>query len=154
MFSSAHLALGLIIGKVTGDYPTAIISSTALDLDHIWPHARNKVFSGFGLKKVWFKKFWQATTFDGDTSRNYLHSLFVLGAIFGIITIFSWTTALVFALGCLGHLLLDALDNTDLHIFYPFKFLNTIGFVRYYSKTEFWFTVCLFVIYFSLFLFI
>ena len=153
MFSTAHLALGLIIGKATGDYPTAIISSTALDLDHIWPHARNKVFSGFSFRKTWIKKFWHATTYDGDSSRNYLHSLFFLGAIFGIIAIFSWQTALIFALGCLGHLFLDTLDNTDLHIFYPFKFLNTIGFIRYYSKTEFWVTTGLFAVYFGMFLF-
>jgi membrane-bound metal-dependent hydrolase YbcI (DUF457 family) len=146
MLSSAHLALGLIIGKLTGDYPTAIISSTAIDLDHIWPQAKNKAFSSF-------KNFWQATTDEGDTSRTFFHNFFFLFFVAGIIALFSWITALIFALGCLGHFLLDALDNSDFYPLWPIKKWNTKGFIGYYSKFEFWLTIGLYLIFFSLFLF-
>jgi hypothetical protein len=37
MYSITHLALGLIIGKATGDYPAAILGSLMIDVDHFWP---------------------------------------------------------------------------------------------------------------------
>ena len=144
MYSSAHLAMGLIIGKITGDYPTAIISSLTIDLDHLIPFARQKAISSF-------KDFWKATKTSGqpdDTSRNIFHSVFIMGALSLVIAAFNRSVGGVFALGCLGHFLLDACDKDNFYPFYPWKQVNIHGFIKYYSRAELFFTLGLFLIYF------
>ena len=36
-----HLVFGLIIGKVTGNYPLAVLAAIAVDVDHIVPFAKS-----------------------------------------------------------------------------------------------------------------
>jgi len=141
MYSTAHLAAGLIIGKVTGDYPTAIISSVAIDLDHLVPFAKEGA-----LKNL--KHFWSKTKSAHDSSRSYLHSFFAWALITGTICLFNMPVGLVFGLGYLGHFLLDAIDNSEFYPFYPIKKWDTKGFIGYYSKAELIFTVILFAIFF------
>lgn len=140
MYSTAHVAAGLIIGKITGDYPTAIIGATAADFDHLIPFVKNKVLFSF-------KKIWHATTNDGDSSRNYLHSIFSWALISGVIMLFNLQVGLIFSIAYLSHFILDLLDNTDFWPFYPWKKINIKGFVGYFSKREFLFTVALVLVY-------
>jgi hypothetical protein len=146
MYSTAHLALGLIIGKVTGDYPTAIITSVALDFDHLWPHVKNKTI--FKIKEIW-----NQAKLSGDTSRNILHSFIFLVPMAVALWFFDHRIALVFIWSFLGHFFLDAIDDSDFWPLFPFKRINSKGFIGYYSRTEVVFTIILFLIYFSLFLF-
>ena len=141
MYSSAHLAMGLIIGKVTGDYPTAIISSLVIDFDHLIPYARQKVLSSWG-------KFWQATRASNTSNRNIFHSVFTMGGVSLIIALFNRHIGAVFALGCLGHFLLDAFDKDNFYPFYPWKKINIHGLIKYYSRAEFFFTLGLILVYF------
>lgn len=55
-----HFALGLIIGKVTGNYELAISISVLLDCDHFIALAKH------GKLKDW-KTFWEATTDSEDS---------------------------------------------------------------------------------------
>jgi len=141
MYSTAHLAMGLIIGKVTGDYPTAVISSVAIDIDHLIPFAKQKIIFNF-------KKMLKAAKTPHDSSRSYLHSFFAFGLLTGVICLINLPVGLVFGLGYLGHFLLDALDKDDLYPFFPIKRFNIHGFIGYYSKAELIFTVLLFLFYF------
>lgn len=143
MYSTAHLALGLIIGKATGDYPTAIISSVAIDLDHLIPHAKK----GFLFK---WGKIWQEAKSAHDSSRSYLHSFFGWAVLSGLICLFDLEIGLIFSLGYLGHFFLDTLDNSDFWPIFPIKKYNVKGFIGYYSKGEFFFTLLLYLIFFLL----
>ncbi|HNX11330.1 MAG TPA: metal-dependent hydrolase [bacterium] len=141
MYTTAHLAAGLIIGKLTGDYPTAIISSVAIDLDHLVPYAREGALGSV-------KKFLARTKSVHGSGRSYLHSFIAWGVITGILCIFSLKIGLVFGLGYLGHFLLDAVDNSDFYPLFPLKKWNTKGFIGYYSRAELIFTIVLFAIFF------
>jgi len=141
MYSSTHLAAGLIIGKLTGDYPTAIISSTAIDIDHLIPYVKNKII--FKPKEIW-----KTANRADDTNRSILHSFFALLILSGIVALFSVRAGAIFMLGYLSHFLLDALDDSDFHPFFPWKKFNTRGFVGYRSKVELAICLSLFAIWY------
>ncbi len=140
MYSTTHLALGLIIGKISGDYPAALIGSLAIDIDHLIPAIKNK--KSFNLKK-----FWNKTKDYKDSSRSYLHSLFSWFLISLIIFFFDSDFAIIFSIAYLGHFVLDALDNSSFYPFYPFKNFDIKGFIPYYSFRELVFSIFLFVIF-------
>jgi len=109
---------GLIIGKVTGNYPAALVGALAIDLDHLIPYLKHKVL--FDIKKLW-----KTITDPNDpygNQRNYLHSFFSL-IIIGLVSyiLFNTNLAIAFFLGYLSHLVLDALDQSDFYPFYPIK---------------------------------
>ena len=55
MFIVAHAAAGLIIGKVTNNYPIALVGSLVIDIDHLVPYVKHKVIFNPG-------KFWKTVT--------------------------------------------------------------------------------------------
>ncbi len=141
MYSTAHLAAGLIVGKLTGDYPTAIISAVAIDLDHLIPHVKNKII--FNVKEML-----RVAKSTHESSRSYLHNFIALIVLTVVVCLFNLRTGLVFGLGYLSHFLLDAIDDDDFYPLFPWKKFNTRGFIGYYSKAEFVFTIILFGVYF------
>lgn len=143
MYTTAHLAAGLIIGKITGDYPTALISSMAIDVDHLIPYAQQGI-----LFKP--KKFWRTTKDPKAGGRSFLHSFWAYAIIVVVICLFNLQVGLVFSLGYLGHFLLDFLDSSDFYPLYPLKKWDIKGFIGYFSKAELIFTLVLFAVYFLL----
>ena len=144
MFLLAHLAAGLIIGKLTQNYLVALIAALFVDIDHLIPYIKHKVI--FNLKK-----FWKTITNPKDPyggQRNYLHSIFGFILVSLIVFLFDQRIGIVFSLGYLSHLLLDVLDNSDFYPFYPIKEINIKGPVKYFSKAEFALTLILFIIFF------
>jgi membrane-bound metal-dependent hydrolase YbcI (DUF457 family) len=141
MYSTAHLAAGLIIGKLTGDYPTAIIGAVAIDLDHLIPHIKNKII--FNIKEIL-----RVSRNTHESSRSYLHSFIAFFALTGLVMAFNLRVGLVFGLGYLSHFLLDAIDDDDFYPLFPWKKFNTRGFIGYYSRSEFVFTLILLGVYF------
>ncbi len=141
MYSTAHLAAGLIIGKLTGDYPTAIIGAVAIDLDHLIPYVQKDII--FNLKKIL-----HSAKSTHDSARSYLHSFIAFPILTGLVMLFSFKTGLIFGLGYLSHFLLDAIDDDDFYPLFPWKKFNTRGFIGYYSRAEFVFTIILFGVYF------
>lgn len=128
-----HLALGLIIGKVTGSYEIAIATSVLLDCDHFIPLAKH------GLMKN-FKGFWKAITDSEDKfhdQRGILHNIFALLIIISLSSIiFGPQVALVVGLSHFGHIFLDAISDSDSWPFRPFSNFKLRGFIPYYSKYE------------------
>ncbi len=143
MFILAHLAAGLVIGKISGSYLPSLIGSLAMDLDHLIPYVRHKIlFSP--------KKFWDAITNPEDNygnQRNFLHSFIVWLPVSLISVAVSRNIGIVFSLAYLCHLLLDLIDGSDFHPFYPFK-LNIRGPIKYFSKPEVLFTAALLLVFF------
>ena len=82
MFIAAHLAIGLIIGKITNNYLFALIGALIIDIDHLIPYIKHKLIFNA-------KKFWKTVTDPKDpygNQRNYLHSFFAW-AIISIISV-------------------------------------------------------------------
>ncbi len=135
--------LGLIIGKLTGNYPAAIISSIAIDLDHVVSYFRHGI-----LSKP--RPLLQAlvTQHDpGHDQRNILHSLITWSAVSLFITIINPELGIIISLGYLGHLFLDALDQAEFYPFYPYKKVVIRGPVPYFSPAELVFNLLLLVVF-------
>lgn len=140
MYATTHLALGLVIGRLTGDYQAALIGSLIIDIDHLVPAFKEKrIFN--------FKKLWLLSKSSTDSARSFLHGIFPWIGLSTLICFFDLGFGLVFALGYFGHLLLDALDDSPLFILYPSKKINIKGFIPYFSLEEFIFSVTLFCAY-------
>jgi membrane-bound metal-dependent hydrolase YbcI (DUF457 family) len=140
-----HFALGLIIGKVTGNYILAVPISVLLDCDHFVALYKH------GEMKDW-KTFWKATTNSEDSygdQRGVLHTFFAI-FLTTLISyfVFSPFTALVVALSHLGHIFLDLISDADSWPFRPFSNFKVRGFVPYYSKHETVFFIGLIAIFF------
>ena len=143
MFILAHLAAGLIIGKISGNYLVSLIGALAMDLDHLIVYFKNKIILNP-------KKLWQTIINPDDpygNQRNFLHSFFAWLAISGIGMAINFGAGLVLPTSYLSHLFLDMIDSSDFHPFYPIK-LNIRGPIRYLSKSEMAFTFVMFFIFF------
>ncbi|OIO45584.1 MAG: hypothetical protein AUJ28_03945 [Parcubacteria group bacterium CG1_02_37_51] len=129
MYLGTHLAAGLIIGKITGDYTPAILGSVIGDVDHLYSYYKHGLFQS--VEK--FIKYARAKENPIDDERNYLHNVNVIFILSLIIMVFNFFTGLVFLIAYLSHLLLDALDHTDFYPFWPNRKINLRGPINFFS---------------------
>ena len=130
MTLSTHVLAGLIIGKITGDFPTALAGSLVMDLDHTISYFRHGIL--FKPRQL-FKAIHDEADPWGD-QRNFLHSIFSLVAISILLLTIDFNFGLVFSIAYFFHLVFDALDGADFYPFSPFKKFLIKGFVKYFSK--------------------
>ena len=128
-----HIILGFIIGKATGSYELAVLTSVAVDTDHLVSYARHGA-----LKSP--KLFWKAITDQEDPwgdQRGIFHNLLSLVILTSAAYfLFGQAISMIFGLSYAGHLLLDAISDSDSWFFRPFSNFRTRGFIPYYSKFE------------------
>lgn len=139
-----HAIAGLIIGKITGNYALAIGASTLIDIDHLQSYIK----SGVILKP---RLFWKTITDQNDpygNQRGYLHNIYVCLSISLLLFIVFKTSSIPLIVGWLGHLFLDALDNSDYWPLYPNKTINLRGFIPYATYQEGLFVMLLLIVYF------
>ena len=139
----SHLLAGLIIGKATGDYPTAIAGSMLIDLDHMVSYVRHG---------IWYKPraLFKVLTDENDPwgdQRNFLHNVVVWAVCSALLMFASFKFGTVFSIAWFFHLVFDAFDNADYYPFYPSKKFVIKGFVKYYSKQEIIFDLCLLAVF-------
>lgn len=137
-----HFLAGLIIGKITGDFPTAISGSLIIDLDHLISYWRHGIL--FNPNKLL-----KATLTESDPwgdQRNLLHSLFSFIAVSTTFLIINLKFGFVFSIAYFFHLVLDGLDGAAFYPFFPLKSFLIKGFIHYYSKQELIFALCLVLI--------
>ncbi|MCX6823773.1 MAG: metal-dependent hydrolase [candidate division SR1 bacterium] len=149
MTGPTHLAAGLIIGHLTGDYVTAIACSVLIDIDHLVPVIKDGFL--FHPKKLWNvmvnpKVIRNPKTGKKEDERNYLHSIFTFIVLSAIVLLINVPVGIVFAIAYAVHLTFDMLDKSDYYPFYPIKSVNIQGYIRYCSKGEFLFASGLFII--------
>lgn len=138
-----HFMLGMIIGKITGNYPAALASSVLIDLDHL----QSYITHGVILKP---KKLWYALTDQVDQwgdQRGIFHNVIFFGIVAIFLCILGGAVGKVVTIGYLGHLLLDALDNSDYWPLYPNKKINLRGPIKYGSIQELVFFIVLLIIF-------
>lgn len=139
-----HALAGLIIGKITGDFPTALAGSLVMDLDHTISYFRHGI-----LFKP--RKLFRAISTEADPwgdQRNFLHSIFSWVVISSLLLAINFEFGLIFSIAYLFHLVFDALDGADFYPFFPLKKFVIKGFVRYYSKEEIVFDIILIAAFF------
>ncbi|HLC61199.1 MAG TPA: metal-dependent hydrolase [Candidatus Nanoarchaeia archaeon] len=142
MFIFAHLVAGLIVGRISGNYPVSLVGAIFADLDHLIPYVQHKVI--FNIKK-----FWKTITGEQDNignQRNYLHNIIVFATLSFLVFIFDFRIGLIFSIAYLSHLLLDLIDTSDFYPFYPSK-MNIKGPIGYFSRAEIYVTLGLFIIF-------
>ncbi len=144
MFIIAHIAAGLILGKLTGNYYAALAGALILDIDHMIVYARHKILLSP-------RKFWKAITDPEDpygSQRNIFHSL-IGWLIILMVTVLAFQEAgFIFSIAYLSHLVLDFFDGSDFYPLYPMSKLNFKGPITYFSKAEICATLALFIMFF------
>jgi len=132
MYFPSHLAAGLVIGKLTGDYTTAIVASVFPDTDHLY------AFFKHGYFKNW-QKFINTVVKQEDPfddQRNYFHNIFVAIMFWIIVMLINFHIGLVFSISYFIHLAMDGLDGAEYYPLYPNKKINLKGPVGYFSKYD------------------
>ena len=143
MFLPAHVAAGLIIGKLTGNYPLALAAAIVIDVDHIISYAKHGIL--FRPKDLMHTL---TTRNDpwGD-QRSILHNALVFVLISFATAIYDPTVGATIFFGYGSHLFLDALDDADYFPFFPSKKWNVRGPIGYFSETEMLFSAILFLVF-------
>ena len=146
MFLPTHLAAGLLVGKLTGNYPAALAGAVFIDIDHLISYAKSGI--------LWHpKKIFAAITDTRDpweNQRNILHTIHFWILISAIFWYFFPDIAPAFSLGYLSHLVLDGMDSADFRPFYPNKKINIRGPIPYYSLPELALALIFLIIFFAL----
>jgi membrane-bound metal-dependent hydrolase YbcI (DUF457 family) len=134
MTPATHLLFGLAIGVATGNPLVAVATSVLVDVDHIYSWGKHRVL---WPPKTLYKVVTSTKSEFGD-ERNYLHNIFVAGALSGLaFLVFGPFFGISFMLGYFGHLFLDALDQGDYWPLYPYKGITIRGLIPYCSEGEF-----------------
>ena len=143
MFILAHLAMGLLVGKLSGNYGAAIAGAMFIDLDHLIPYIKHRIL--FSPKKLW-----KTITGPKDpygNQRNFLHSILTGIIVSAAVILVNFGIGIIFALGYLSHLLLDLVDGSDFYPFHPVSRMNIKGPIGYFSKSEAAVTAAIFVMF-------
>lgn len=144
-----HILAGLIIGKVTGNFPASMAGSILIDTDHLVSYIKHGI-----LFKP--KQLTKALTDEKDPwgdQRGYLHNIFAWFVISLLAILLNFGFGITLSLAYLVHLLFDALDTSDFYPLYPSKKISTKGFIKYYSRQEIIFDLCMLVVLALLFIY-
>ncbi|MBI2130648.1 metal-dependent hydrolase [Candidatus Woesearchaeota archaeon] len=143
----AHLLIGLVLGKLSGNYLIFILGSVFPDFDHVYVMVKNRFFS--------MSRIINSMRFEEKFGVRYKTPLFhsIPGLIlFSVITyFFSSIGALYFAMAYLLHLLIDWPDIDEKYYLYPLK-IRFRGVLPIWSKPEQIFTIILLVLLLVLYL--
>jgi len=112
-----HLLLGIILGKIFGNYLFFILGSIIPDLDHIYVIIKNKLYS---LNKI-INTIKYEDKFGIKYKTPLFHSALSLLTLSLIVYIFNSSGALYFGSAYLLHLLIDWPDIDEKYFLFPVK---------------------------------
>ncbi|MFH1918224.1 MAG: metal-dependent hydrolase [Nanoarchaeota archaeon] len=142
----AHLLIGIILGKLYGNYFLFILGSIFPDIDHFYIIFKNKIYT--------LEKIIDSIKYEEKYNLNYKTSLFhsLIGlVIFSlIIYLIVGNKAIYFSVAYLLHLLIDWSDTDTKYFLYPLK-IKFKGFLSIWSKPERALTIILIVMLLFLF---
>ncbi|MBU2052864.1 MAG: metal-dependent hydrolase [Nanoarchaeota archaeon] len=125
----AHLLIGIILGKLYGNYFLFILGSIFPDIDHFYIIFKNKIYT--------LEKIIDSIKYEEKYNLNYKTSLFhsLIGlVIFSlIIYLVVGNKAIYFSVAYLLHLLIDWSDTDTKYFLYPLK-IKFKGFLSIWSK--------------------
>lgn len=126
-----HLLIGILLGKIFGNYFLFIFGSIFPDLDHIYILLK---------KRIPFNKIIDSIKFEEKYNLKYktpfFHSLLGLLIFSGaVLILFNRESALIFAIAYFLHLLIDWADIDEKYYLYPTK-IKFKGILPIWSKVE------------------
>ena len=122
----------------------SFLVSIAPDIDHFVSYAKHDVL-------LPLNKFWKVTMDPNDPwgdQKSFLHNILVWFGLSLIAVLLNQKVGLIFVTGYLGHLILDALCNSDYYPLYPKKKFRIKGPIVYASRNEFVLFVALLLTFF------
>jgi hypothetical protein len=126
-----HLIIGLILGKVLGNFWFFVIGSIFPDIDHIYIVIKNKLFS--------WKKYIDSLKNEKKYGLRYktafVHSLFGLTIFSLMVCLINIYGGIAFALAYFLHLIIDWIDIDEKYYLYPNK-KKFSGFLPIWSSFE------------------
>lgn len=127
-----HLMAGLVVGKLTGNYSVAIITSIVFDIDHLFFYYTRHLL--FRPAKVLKKAFKEKIYVKGK--RGIFHSVFTWMLVSLIFLLINFPVGVTIASAYFVHLALDALDDSSFYPLYPWERLEIKGPINYFSFSE------------------
>ena len=147
MRTVTHILAGLVIGKATGDFTTALTGSLVMDLDHAISYYRHGIL--FNPREL-------SRAMDDENDpwgdqRGFMHNILSWIAISILLIMINVKVGIIFSIAYFVHLVLDALDGADFYPLYPSRKWVIKGPIKYYSKQETIFDIFLAIVFLSLF---
>jgi len=126
-----HLILGLVLGKLFGNFWFFVIGSIFPDIDHFYIILKNKIFS--------WKKYVDSMKYEKKYKIRYktafVHSFLGLMVFSFLVGLFNVYGGIAFALAYFSHLLIDWTDIDEKYYLYPYK-KKFSGFLPIWSRFE------------------
>jgi len=126
-----HLLIGILLGKIYGNYLFFIFGSITPDIDHLYIIFKNRLYN--------LKKLANSIKYEKKYSLRYktplVHSILGLIIFSSTVFLFNKTGAIYFAIAYSIHLLIDWVDIDEKYYLYPIK-IKFRGFLPIWSKFE------------------
>lgn len=127
-----HAISGLLIGSILGHPVVGLIAGCFPDIDHLYSYVKHGYIKNW---KTFYKHAFGKEDVTGD-QRNILHNVLVVLLLCLILSFILPKFFIVFSLGYISHIILDAIDTSDYFPLYPSKIINIKGFLDFYSYQE------------------
>ncbi len=139
MLFLTHLLSGLLVGKLVGGSMILIaVGAVIVDIDHLYNFIKKGIL--FSPRKLWTTMF--SPHDPHGTNRTIAHSLLAWAlATIAMVSINKQYGAML-SIGYLSHLVIDAFDSDDLHLFFPLKG-SVKGPIVYNSASEYFLNIIL-----------
>jgi hypothetical protein len=146
MFILAHLALGLVIGKITHNYAAVLAGAVLIDADHLVSYAKSGVLYSP-------RKLWRAISRPEDRiggQRHFMHTMLGWKISSLAVLLANFWAGVLFSAGYFSHLFLDFIDGSAFRPLKPFSGRSFEGPIKYLSKAEFLLTAVLFAVFLAI----
>jgi hypothetical protein len=138
MLLLTHLLFGLIVGKISGNMLLVAIGAVLVDFDHIYAFIKSGII--FYPRKLWESVF-SAHDPYGEV-RTVAHSLLAWIIVTIAVMLVNKEIGAFISIGYLSHLMLDAIDGSDMELMFPLRG-HIRGPVVYNSRAEYLINVVL-----------
>ena len=142
MLTSSHLLLGLIIGKLLNHPFMVALGAVVIDVDHIYAYYMRS-------RSTSLRELFHINLIPDDHLglRSFFHTLIGWSITSALLMMANYEFGLYFSIGYLSHLFLDALDGSNLYLFYPLD-INILGPITYNSYAEYLLNICFLILLF------
>ncbi|MBI4441307.1 metal-dependent hydrolase [Candidatus Woesearchaeota archaeon] len=142
MLTSSHLLFGLIIGKLLNHPFMVALGAVVIDIDHIYAYyMRSRSTSLRHLLHI------NLIPDDFLGLRSFFHTTIGWAITTALLMAVNYEFGFYFSIGYLSHLFLDAMDGSNLYLFYPLN-INILGPITYNSYAEYLLNICFLVVLF------
>lgn len=142
MLMSTHLLLGLVLGNLVKHPFAVMLGAVLIDFDHLFAYYMSN-------RKTSLKDLFQLNLLPDEeiSLRSFFHTILGWIGTTAILMVINYDFGLYFSIGYVSHLFLDAIDGSNLYLFYPLH-INVRGPITYNSYAEYLLNICLLILLF------